>query len=109
MTVRDCIREKLRAFGISEALMPVAAISLDADISDIDEVQFGKALTGVFEEAILAPKQTSVSESGFSVSWDFSGAGRYYLWMCRKYGVTPAPEVQQAAGLSTITDRTDTW
>lgn len=35
--------------------------------------------------------------------------GQYYMWLCRKYGVTPDNEVVAALGLSTITDKSDIW
>lgn len=67
------------------------------------------ALIGVLEELLLAPRQTSVSEGGFSMTWNFDDAAKYYLWLCRKAGKTPAQEVQGLLKISVITDKTDIW
>ena len=68
-----------------------------------------KAMISVIEELMLAPYMSNVNENGFSVSWDYSRIGQYYMWLCRKYGVAPDDEVVAALGLSTITDKSDIW
>lgn len=35
----------------------------------------------------LLLRATSVSENGFSMSWDIKGLKDYYSFMCRKYGL----------------------
>lgn len=113
MTVRNYISDKLRAFGITEAqLVDVclsAGLDLDEDIAACAPAAVGAILVNTLEELMLAPRMTNVNESGFSMSWDFSSVGKYYLWLCRKWGVTPNDDVLGMAGLSTITDRTDIW
>ena len=66
-------------------------------------------MISVIEELMLAPCMSNVNENGFSVSWDYSRIGQYYMWLCRKYGVAPDNEVVAALGLSTITDKSDIW
>lgn len=114
MTVAAYIQEKLRPFGIPGcALLDLRAgdtrVDPDEEYTSANAPLVAVAMIGLIEEAILAPRQTSVSESGFSASWDFSKVGKYYLWLCRKHGVTPAPEVEDASGLSIIRDKTDMW
>lgn len=114
MTAGEYISQKLNAFGtISEAqLLDIAlagGFSLESEYSLEIEKNVGVGLTKSIEELVLAPKVKSVSESGFSMSWDFDGLGKYYLWLCKKWGVTPDDEVLGMLGISTIIDRTNCW
>lgn len=113
MTIRAYISDKLRAFGVSGSQFADVALTCgldpDAEVDAANAQSVGVAMCGVLEEMLLAPRQSNVNESGFSVSWDFSAAGKYYLWLCRRYGVTPDDEVVALLGISTITDRTDRW
>lgn len=113
MTVADYIREKLRAFGVSEAQLFDVSAGLrispyeEMTLDNIDIVH--RAVIPILEELILAPRQKSVGESGFSMSWDFENLGRYYLWLCKKYGITPSEDLSDALGLSRIKDMSDIW
>lgn len=112
MTLRDYITGKLKAFGITEASLADLSFkgyALDANLNAEDEQMVGQALVSVLEEVMLAPRTSSVSESGFSLTWDFSDLGRYYLWLCKRFGITPNTDVTGAAGLSMLTDKTDLW
>lgn len=113
MTIRAYISDKLKAYGISEAQLVDLSISsglnLDFDVTDNDPAAIGIALTQALEECILAPHMSNVSESGFSMSWNYESVGKYYLWLCRKWGLTPNDDVMAMIGLSTIIDRTDNW
>ena len=88
-------------------------IGLDLNLDDeyTPEVSnsVGKAMVSIIEELMLAPSMSQVNENGFSVSWDYSRIGQYYIWLCRKYGVDPDTEVVAALGLSTIKDMSDIW
>ena len=115
MTVRDFLSVRLQRFGdveywLSEYEMRIGAdtgASLDDTMTPEVEPVVGRTLVGVLAELILAPKQKSVSESGFSVSWDFDSLVRYYLWLCRKYGIAPEPEITEMT--SVIRDASDKW
>lgn len=112
MTIRAYISDKLKAFGISEAQfadISAAGIDLDAEYSGGESEAVGKALVSVMEELTLAPRVSNVSESGFSMSWDYGELGKYYLWLCKKYGVEPNDDVLSMLGVSMITDRTNLW
>lgn len=113
MTIRAYISDKLKAFGISEAQLVDMSLSsgldLESDVAEENADAVGVMMTHTLEEVILAPKMTNINESGFSASWDFDSVGKYYLWLCRKYGLTPNDDALSMLGLSTITDRTNVW
>lgn len=106
--------QKLQPFGnISEAELLDMSLSggfeLESAYDEAVQASVGGAMAGFIEEKALAPHVSSVSESGFSISWDYSKLGSYYLWLCRKYGRTPNADVLGLLGVSAITDKTDIW
>lgn len=112
MNIRQYIQRKLsRWFDVSDAdLLDVSvcwSISLDDEYGHENKTLVGKAMCSMLEEYILAPRRTSVSEGGFSFSTDYSDVIRYYMLMCRTYGVEPAKEVISKVG--TISDASDLW
>lgn len=110
MTIREYLQSKLSAFGsLTEADFAGVNLPLDDDYSDKYEESVGKALCGMIEERILAPHVSNVSESGFSVSWDYANLAKYYLWLCRKYGITPNEDVVASSGLNVIKDISNIW
>lgn len=113
MTVREYLSDKLRAFGITEAWLDdssrSAGIAMDGDMAEYDPVVIGRALTVMIEELILAPRISNVSESGFSMSWDFSNLAKYYIWLCKRWGVPRNEDVVAMAGISSIIDKSDIW
>lgn len=113
MTIRAYISDKLKAYGISEAqlvdLSITTGLDLDTDVTAIEPSVVGVALTKTLEECILAPRLSNVSESGFSMSWNYESVGKYYLWLCRKWGITPNEDILDLLGISSIIDRTDNW
>lgn len=113
MTIGEYISEKFQSFGVSNVQLYDFALStsldINTDISTADKGQLGLGIISLIEELALAPLQKSVSENGFSVSWDFSNMGRYYLLLCKKYGADPDSDVMKALGLSVITDKSDIW
>lgn len=111
MKIREYISQKLRAWNITDAQLEdiSSGIDLDAEYTSDNSQVVGKAMISVIEELMLAPYMSNVNENGFSVSWDYSRIGQYYMWLCRKYGVAPDNEVVAALGLSTITDKSDIW
>ena len=114
MTIREYISQKLSAFGnVSEAQLLDMSLSgkfgLEDEYREDNSQSVGIAMVGGIEEIVFAPKMKSVSESGFSMSWDYDGLGKYYLWLCRKWGVTPNEDVVGMLGISMIVDRTNCW
>lgn len=113
MNVRGYIESELRPFGVTEAELVDIFASLD--VSPDDDYDAGnsetvrKALVEALPAFILKPRMGSVSESGFSVSWNYDNLVKYYLWLCHRLGMTPDEDIVTLAGLSTITDMTDLW
>lgn len=114
MTVSDYIRQKLSAFGaLTEAdladVSSLGELSPDDEYSESNALEVGKALISLLADKILSPYQKSISENGISFSWDFSNVGKYYLSLCKKYGVTPDPTIIETAGINLISDKTSLW
>lgn len=113
MTIAEYIGSKFRAFGVTEAMLADVALdsglSTDLQYDRTNANQVGLAMIGLLEELILSPRQKSINENGFSVTWDFDGLGQWYLWLCRKHGRKPDDEVTDSLGISRLTDRTDMW
>lgn len=113
MKAAQYICGKLRAFGVTDAqlldMYLTHGVDPDSEVTADNADAIGTAMTHMLEELILAPYQKSVSESGFSVSWDFANVSKYYLWLCNRYGLKPSSEVKEALGISMIMDRTGTW
>lgn len=111
MSIREYITQKFQAWNVTLAnLMDVGSyIDLDNEYTSENADSVGKAMVSIIEELTLAPYMSQVNENGFSVSWDYSKIGQYYMWLCRKYGVEPNTDVMAALGLSTIRDMSDIW
>lgn len=112
MTNREYLSDQLRAWGITQSqLVDVSldGIDLDEEYSSSNREAVQLAMLHLLEQVMLLPFQKSISENGFSVSWDFGNIGRYYLWLCKRLGVTPDDDVVAALGLSTITDKSEIW
>lgn len=112
MTIKEYISQKLRAFEITEAdFCDIALNGLDpeAEYDETNAKQTGVSIVGIIEELVLAPSRKQINENGFSMSWDYGNLSKYYLWLCRKWNVTPDNEVATLIGASMITDKTDMW
>jgi hypothetical protein len=113
MTIREYITAKFKAWNVSEVqfldLFVTSGIDVDLELTTDNVAEVNKAIIPLVEELMLSPTVKSISENGFSLSWDYSNIGRYYMWLCRKFGVDPNDEVVAALGISTVTDKTDIW
>ena len=91
MTAKDYIAQKFQSYGfhLSEADLLDMCLGLEnsgegeVDKSSIDSVSVAMAK---FIPSLLL-RATSVSESGFSMSWDMDGIRDYYSILCKKYGL----------------------
>lgn len=106
MTVRDYIEQKFSSYGtLSEA--DVLEFSLNTNLSPDEEVskeilpEVELGMIGLIPSLLLRP--TSVTESGFSISWDKDGLRRYYLYLCKRNDVTP----EAVSGLGIISSYND--
>ena len=91
MIVNDYISQKFQTFGINLSEADLLEISLSSGISGEDEMdQSNIGLVSVamakFIPSLLL-RATSISENGFSMSWDTQGLKEYYSFLCKKYGL----------------------
>lgn len=91
MIVNDYILQKFQTFGISLSEADLLDMSLSSGISGEDEMnQSNIGLVSVamvkFIPSLLL-RATSISENGFSMSWDTKGLKEYYSFLCKKYGL----------------------
>lgn len=102
---------KLQAFNVTEAQLLDITLLQDVDLEDeaddFTAEQLGKLMIGSLEEVLFAPKLKTVSENGFSMSFEYEDALKYYLYLCRRWGVTPDETL--ISGMSTIVDKTSMW
>ena len=89
MTVNDYISQKFQTFGINLSEADLLEISLSSEVSGEDEM--GPSNIGLVSVAMakfipsLLLRATSISENGFSMSWDSKGVKEYYSFLCQKY------------------------
>lgn len=113
MTIRDYILQELKAFDVSEAQLLDMSLNGGYGLEDEyskDTMKFvGISMAGFIEKMVFAPKMSNVSENGFSMSWDYGEIGKYYFWLCKRWGINPNEDVIGILGIAVITDKTDCW
>lgn len=67
--------------------------NLDEEYSADNALSVGVAMVNLVAEIILQGKQSSINENGFSASWNYDSLGKYYLWLCKKYGIDPDADI----------------
>ena len=89
MTVREYISDKFQSFGMQVSEADLLDMSLNANVSPDDEVTSTGAISVAIANFIpsLLLRATSISESGFSMSWNTQGIKDYYSLLCRQYGL----------------------
>lgn len=91
MTVNDYILQKFQTFGVNLSESDLFDICLNAKISGEDEMnqdcydRVSVAIAKFIPSLLL--RATSISESGFSMSWDIQGIKDYYSFLCKQYGL----------------------
>ena len=90
MIVKDYITQKFSTFGIQVSDADLLDMYLASGLSEGTEIDSDNMnlINLGFIEFIpqLLLRATSVSESGFSMSWDISGIKTFYSLLCDKYG-----------------------
>lgn len=106
MTIRDYIEQKFSSYGtLSEA--DVLEFSLNTNLSPDEEVskdilpEVELGMIGLIPSLLLRP--TSVTESGFSISWDKDGLRQFYIHLCNQNDVTP----EAVSGIGIISSYND--
>ena len=91
MTVNDYISQKFQTFGINLSEADLLDICLNAKISgeyEIDPSNIGLVSVAMAKSIpSLLLRATSISESGFSMSWNIQGIKDYYSFLCKRYGL----------------------
>ncbi len=91
MTVNDYIQQRFQTFGIQLSEADLLDMCLNAKISGEDEMNedcYGRVSVVIakFIPSLLL-RATSISESGFSMSWNIQGIKDYYSFLCKQYGL----------------------
>lgn len=91
MNVREYISSKFQSFGIQLSEADLLDMSLNARKGLDEEVSQGNigavsVAMACFIPSLLA-RPTSISESGFSMSWNSQGLKDYYSLLCKQYGL----------------------
>lgn len=107
MNVREYICSLLKGITIPEAFLVDTGLDLEEEYTP--SMPIGRPLVTLVEGIINAVSVKSVSENGFSMTWDTDRLGKFYLWLCRKYGIKPDAEALATLGISAIVDISDTW
>lgn len=91
MTVKEYISSKFQSFGIQVSEADLLDMSLNAKKELSDEVNrdaidaISVAMAHFIPSLLL--HATSISESGFSMSWNIQGIKDYYSLLCKQYGL----------------------
>lgn len=104
MTIGDYITSCFKDFGVAisdanllEILLPYK-LDKNIDVETLNEKDIRSMNVGIirFIPKLLI-RATSISESGFSMSWNIQGIKDYYSLMCKQYGLdnelSPNPKV----------------
>ena len=108
MTTSDYIKARLKGIDIDDSIFLGVGLYPDEDV-EFDNMDFGVRFCMLIEEILFMPRIKTINESGFSISWDYGDLAKYYLLLCRRYGVKPNDDALEMAGISAIYDKTDTW
>ena len=91
MTVNEYISQRFQTFGVqlSEAdlldMCLSSKISGEAEMSEDCQTRVSVAIAKFIPSLLL--RATSISESGFSMSWNIEGIKQYYSFLCKQYGL----------------------
>ena len=91
MKARDYIKQKFQTFGINLSEADLLDMCLNSKISGEDEMNEDNRMRVSVAIAKFIPslllRATSISESGFSMSWNIQGIKDYYSFLCKKHGL----------------------
>ena len=91
MTVNEYISQRFQTFGVQLSEADLLDMCLSSKISGEDEVsedcqtRVSVAIAKFIPPLLL--RATSISESGFSMSWNIEGIKQYYSFLCKQYGL----------------------
>lgn len=87
MIVGDYIKQKFQTFGIrlSEADLLDISLEVNDEVTDDNKLKISVSIAKFIPSLLL--RAQSISESGFSMSWNIQGVKDYYSWACKEYGL----------------------
>ena len=91
MTISKYISDKFQKYGITMSEADLLGIALSSGLNGDEEIttenstRVNVSIVRFIPELLL--RATSISESGFSMSWDINGLKSYYSFMCKQYGL----------------------
>lgn len=91
MIVKDYIQQRFQTFGIKLSEADLYDMCLNANISGDGEMDKDNHASVSVAIAKFIPslllRATSISESGFSMSWNIEGIKEFYSFLCKQYGL----------------------
>lgn len=106
MTIKDYITAKFQTFGIKLSEADLIDISMNVYLDcEASEDNINKALKAVAIHVIpgLLLRAKSISENGFSITWDNDALLKYYAWLCGHLGI------DDILNKSSVTDISNMW
>jgi len=87
MIVGDYIKQKFQTFGIqlSEADLLDISLEVNDEVTEDNKLKISVSIAKFIPSLLL--RAQSISESGFSMSWNIQGVKDYYSWVCKEYGL----------------------
>ena len=91
MTVNDYIQQRFQTFDVNLSEADLFDMCLNANISGEDEMNKDSQTRVSVANPKFIPslllRATSISEGGFSMSWNIQGIKDYYSFLCKQYGL----------------------
>lgn len=113
MTVKEYITSTLSGFDIPESsftdLLVVSGIDLESEFTSQNAKSVGKEIVTTLEGLMFSPRRTNINENGFSESWNYADLGKYYMWLCRRFGIKPSQDILAMTGVNSVIEITDVW
>lgn len=86
MEIKEYIRQRFSAFGIQLSDADLLCISMEeGEITEDNISKIEVAIVRYIPNLLLRPN--SISESGFSMSWDKQAMKDFYTLKCKEYGL----------------------
>jgi len=106
MTIKEYITSKFQTFGVNLSEADLVDISMIVNLDDeATGDAIGKALKAMAIHVIpnLLLRAKSISENGFSITWDNEALLKYYSWLCEHLGIN------DILNKSSVSDKSNMW
>lgn len=113
MTIKEYIQMEFEAFGIEDAqifeVLSSSSLCWEDECIPENLMERQNMCLDILEGLLFRPRLKTINESGISLTYDFDGIGKWYLFLCRKVGRNPNEDIVGMLGVSAITDKTNIW